>query len=77
MKTILIIDDIVMAKVREEAARSGRTISEIVEAGLRLALAPSSTRKAKKLPPLPAYTSGGMNVDITDREALYDFLDRN
>jgi hypothetical protein len=36
MKTTLNIDNTVMARLRREAARQNRTISELVEAALRL-----------------------------------------
>lgn len=74
MKTTLNIDDGVMALVRAEAARSGRTISEIVEAGLCLALRPAPAR-AGKLPPLPSFEGGAFAVDIADCAALYALLE--
>lgn len=69
MKTTLNIDDGVMAKLKREAARSGRTMSELVETALRrlLQTRPVST----ELPPLPTFDSGGALVDIADRDALY------
>jgi Arc/MetJ family transcription regulator len=38
MKTTLNIDDTVMAELKREAARQGRTMSELVETALRLLL---------------------------------------
>ena len=38
MKTTIVIDDTILRRLREEAARQGKTISELVEAALRLAL---------------------------------------
>jgi Arc/MetJ family transcription regulator len=73
MKTTLNIDDTVMAQLKREAARQGRTMSELVETALRQLL--RSQRKRTKLPPLPTFNSGGMRVDIADREALYDAMD--
>ena len=73
MKTTLNIDDTVMADLKREAARQGRTMSELVETALRLLLRPQ--RKRRELPPLPTFNSGGMRVDIADREALYDAMD--
>lgn len=73
MKTTLNIDDTVMAQLKREAARQGRTMSELVETALRQLL--RSQRKRTKLPPLPTFNSGGMRVDIADRNALYDAMD--
>jgi hypothetical protein len=69
MKTTLVIDDSVMARLREEAARQGRTLSEMVDAALRLLL--DSRPERASLPPLPSFESGGAQVDVADRDALY------
>jgi len=75
LKTTLNIDDTVMARLRRESARQGRTMSELVEAALRL-LFQSGKRKSKpKLRPLPSFRSGGHLVDIADRNALYDAME--
>jgi Arc/MetJ family transcription regulator len=73
MKTTLNIDDHVMAELKREAARQGRTMSEMVESALRLLL--RSGRKRKKLVALPAFRSGGALVDIADRAALYQAME--
>jgi len=69
MKTTLNIDDGVMVRLRREAARTGRTMSELVETALRGLLQAKST--TVELQPLPSFTSGGALVDVADREALY------
>ena len=74
MKTTLMIDDTIMARLREEAARQGKTISELVEAALRLLLEPRK-EKGQRLPPLPVSDLGGALVDIADREALYQAME--
>jgi hypothetical protein len=76
MKTTLNIDDTVMARLREEAARRGTTMSELVEAGLRLVLDEGPPESSvKKLPELPSWSSGGQLVDVADRDALYSVMD--
>jgi hypothetical protein len=74
VKTTLSIDDAVMARLRQEAARRGCTMSELVEAALRLLLEPSR-RRTTELPPLPTFRSGGARVDIADRDALYQAME--
>ncbi len=73
MKTTLNIDDTVMAQLKREAARQGRTMSELVETALRQLF--QSRRSRAELPPLPTFKSGGAYVDISDREALYQAME--
>ena len=73
MKTTLNIDDTVMAELRREAARQGRTMSELVETALRLLL--RSQQKRGKIPSLPRFRSGGALVDVADRDALYHAME--
>lgn len=73
MKTTLNVDDTVMAQLKREAARQGRTMSELVETALRnLFLA---QKEPATLPPLPIFHSGGALIDIADREALYQAME--
>jgi plasmid stability protein len=73
MKTTLNIDDTVFAELKREAARQGRTMSDLVETALRLML--RSQRRRGRLPNLPTFRSGGSLVDIADREALYHAME--
>lgn len=73
MKTTLNIDGTVMQRLRQEATRQGKTMSEIVESALRLFF--KSTRERRTLPDLPTFDSGGSLVDIADREALYGAME--
>jgi hypothetical protein len=74
MKTTLNIDDKIMAELKREAARQGRTMSELVESALRLLL--RSQRKRAKIGALPTFHSGGAVVDVADRDALYQAMER-
>jgi len=73
MKTTLNIDDGVMRALKREAAKRGCTMSELVEAGIRLVL--RKEPPAKEIPPLPKFSSGGALVDYADREALYRVME--
>jgi hypothetical protein len=73
MKTTLNIDDGVMLRLKREAARQGRTMSEMVETALRLFL--ERPKKPAALPSLPTFRSGTL-VDIDDRDALYEAMER-
>lgn len=72
-KTTLNIDESVMMELKREAARQGRTMSELVETALRLLL--RSPRKRAEMPALPTFCSGGTLVDIADRDALYNAME--
>jgi hypothetical protein len=73
MKTTLNIDDTVMAQLKQEAARQGRTMSDLVETALRNLF--RAQQKAVDLAPLPVFHSGGAWVDIADRDALYQAME--
>jgi Arc/MetJ-type ribon-helix-helix transcriptional regulator len=73
-KTTFVLDDWVVDQLRREAARSGRTMSEIVEAAIRRLL--DDRTAPKDLPELPTFRSGGYLVDVSDRDALYSTMER-
>jgi hypothetical protein len=73
MKTTLNIDDQLMAKVKQAAARQGRTMSEFIESALRVAL--HTNRKQSKRTPLPTFRGGPFRVNVADNDALQDFLE--
>jgi hypothetical protein len=73
MKTTLSIDTQVMVELKAEAARQGRTMSELVETALRLLL--RSTATPHDLSDLPTFHGGTELVDVADRDALYRVLD--
>lgn len=75
MKTTLNIDDTIMNRLRREAARQGKTMSELVEAALRLLLQTPGRKSKPKLRPLPTFHGGKPVVDIADRNALYDAME--
>ena len=77
MKTTLNIDDTVMRRLKEEAARRETTMSALVEAGLRLILDGDSQRASstQELPPLPTWHGGEELVDLANRDALYEAME--
>lgn len=79
MKTTLSIDidDSVMLRLREEAARRGATMSALAEAGIRSILDARSPSENphETLPPLPAWNGGRELVDIANRDQLYEAME--
>ena len=73
MRTTLIIDEGVMRRLKAEAARQKRTLSDLVDEALRGHLdRRPSTRQAS--PPLPTFSSRAL-VDVSDRDALYQAME--
>ena len=64
----------VMRRLRHEAVRLGRTMSEMVETALRLLLVLKTPQQSLK--PLPRFRGGGTLVNIPDREGLYESMER-
>jgi hypothetical protein len=73
MKTTLSIDDKLMARLKQEAARQGRTMSELLESALRSML--SQRKPRAELPPLPTFAGGVPRVNLANREALENFME--
>ena len=74
MKTTLNISDVTMAQLKQEAARQGRTMSDMVECALRNQLQPHP--ESVELPELPKIHSGGSLVNVANRDALYEVMGR-
>ena len=79
MKTTLDIDDTVMQRLREEAARRKTTMSALVEAGLRRILdeRTPSDGEAFSLPALPSWRGGKELADVSNRTELYRVMEEN
>ena len=77
MKTTLNLDDRLMRDLKSRAAQTGRTMTEMVEEAVRDLLA-----REAETPSLEGFRwvtvkgCGRPRVDIADRDALYDFLER-
>lgn len=77
-KTTINIEDAIMERLKEEAAHRKTTMTALIEAGIRRVLAEGGTLPpvGGELPPLPVANMGEPLVDIADREALHEVLDR-
>ena len=75
MKTTLNIDDKVMDRLRQEAARRDTTMSKLVEAGIRRILDGDNDQKTVRRRKLPTWDSGGSRVDLSNRNSLYDLME--
>jgi hypothetical protein len=79
MRTTIRIDDALYRRTKTLAARSGRTVGEVIEDALRSALQPRHEDGPEELPDLPVFGGSGTmpGVDIADNAALRDLMDEN
>jgi metal-responsive CopG/Arc/MetJ family transcriptional regulator len=78
MRTSIRLDDELLAEARELAARTGRTLSEVIEGALREALARHSDTEGKMRRVGPASFAGkGLlpGVDLDNTASLIDVMD--
>ncbi|CAN5339584.1 ribbon-helix-helix domain-containing protein [soil metagenome] len=77
MRTTVRIDDELYRAVKEQAARTGRTVGEIIEDAIRRSITPDDGDSNAPLPPLPVYGGSGVlpGVDLTSNAALRDVMD--
>jgi hypothetical protein len=76
MRTTMIIADQLMRELKKKAAEQKRTLSEVTEEALRRGLSELGAKRAPKRVKLRAFPMGNASVDISNREHLYDVLDR-
>jgi len=76
MKTTLNLNDRVLQKAKKRAATQGITLTSFVEDALRARLyTPLNSKPSFRLQLVTVGGDAPPNVDISDRNALYDLLD--
>ena len=76
MKTTLNLNDHILRRAKSRARRDGMTLTRFVEDALRASLIDPEPDHAFKLELKVVRGHAPPNVDISDRDALYDVLDR-
>lgn len=76
MRTTLDLDDQLMRKVRVLAAGTGRTITSIIELALRELLDQEKGSRPYRLQWVTVPGGPKPGVDLTDRDALIDLMER-
>ena len=77
MKTTLNPDDQILRRAKDRAARDGVTLKRFVENALHAQLMASRhKRPGFKLELITVKGNRPPNVDVSDRDALYDVIDR-
>jgi len=79
VRTTLTMDDALMQQVKELAARSHRTMSEVIEDAVRVLLARQVPRDSTAELVLPTFGGSGLRpgVDLDDKESLAALLDES
>jgi hypothetical protein len=77
MRTTIRLDDELLARAKALAARTGRTLTAVIEDALRAALAQSRPRARSQRTELRTYGSGGVlpGVDLDDTSSLLDLME--
>ena len=76
MRTTVKIDDQLLAEAKAQAARSGRTLSEVVEDALRESLSRGARSVRERSIELPTFSSRLQpGVDLDDSAALLDLME--
>jgi hypothetical protein len=77
MRTTIRLDDDLLREAKAVAARTGRTLTAVIEDGLREALSRHKARPARPRIALPAFKGKGLRpgVDLDDAAGLLDVMD--
>jgi len=73
------IDDDLYAVVKASAARSGRTVAEVIEDALRRAMTEGAASSGNELVPLPTFGGSGVlpGIDLASDAALRDAMEED
>jgi hypothetical protein len=78
MRTTVRLDDALLDRARQEAARRGVTLTSLIEQGLQLVLRRPLKRSERPRVQLPECRAGGgvlPGIDLDDSDALFDRLE--
>lgn len=76
-RTTIRLDDDLLAEAKALAARTGRTLTSVIEDALRQAVATARRVRAMKPPELPTFKGNGLQpgVDLDDSAGLLDIME--
>ena len=79
MRTTVNIDEHLLREIREVSVRTNRSVSEIIEEGVRTYLAGTRRRGAAAKVKLPTFGEGGLQpgVDLDDSAALLSIMEES
>ena len=81
MRTTIRIDEALLARVKEIAARTGKTITVVIEDALRESIGRRdlAAHAERRIRPLPTFGKGGTmpGVDLDDGASLLDLMENS
>jgi hypothetical protein len=78
MKTTLDLPDELLIEAKKAAAEQRRPLRALVEEGLRMVLRkPEASRKRKQVRLITVKGGLPRNLDLSNREAMYEWLEKN
>ena len=77
-RTTIRLDEKLFAELKAAAARTGRTLTAVIEDALRESLARPRTAKARRDAALPSFRGDGLQpgVDLDDSSSLLELMER-
>ena len=77
MRTTVRLDDELYRQAKVVAARSGRTVAEVIEDALRASLSRADAGPRTAIPPLPTFGVRGPlpGVDVTSNAGMLEAMD--
>jgi len=75
MRTTLNLPDALVEQAKERAAEEGRTLTSLIEEGLRQVLAEEPAPRERQPLPTVGGRGGRQLIDLEDKEALWEILD--
>jgi hypothetical protein len=77
MRTTIRLDEALLARAKAHAARTGRTLTAVIEDALRAALAQGRPPRGAERIALPTFGSGGTlpGVDLDDSASLLEVME--
>jgi hypothetical protein len=77
MRTTIRLDEALLARAKAHAARTGRTLTAVIEDALRAALAQGRPQRGAERVALPTFGSGGTlpGVDLDDSASLLEVME--
>jgi len=77
MRTTIRLDDQILSEAKQLAARTGKTLTAVIEDALRQALAGQNYASKRQPVRLPTFSGQGIQpgVDLDDTSALFDLME--